>query len=1013
MFALSIKREIMKHVTWIGFLGSLTLMGASVLAEPPRLGLEIELAIHNGAGQILEPSHLPNRDQRVEQILGFWRSVLPSLDFRVDREWVSETRQADGFELVTPPLAPDQIKTVVENYDPFLKAAQVGPGIKASLQFNVELRNLIPGFSLAERPTEKMGISYREIQNADIRGVVRLLLFLENYALQIYAAQAPQRLGQLMSHFAMPLSLEHPELLRELRELPVENQTYENVRKIFVRHHERERALTAYGPRTPWKYRSFNINKFFKLNDKDPEWIFPALEFRIADAPATAAELSRQTDLAYALVEASQKYDVRNWTQPSDMAEFLRVNRESLSFPVMIGLLNQHIVDWNGSEEGKKQYKDFLNLLGLKGPQNKAFARGQSAYISQTFQALSSKSQPLPYTYGAEFEYSNSAHDANMQTHSFLEQGISTEITGNHEVRTRPTGDPNDLYSQINTMREALGDDLRSIHLHTRASKSLIEKIGRRDFYTWLADIGDWIVALRAMYRRPNYAFNARTQQRMKIESPNGWIGHDKREYRGTMRTFEVGDSLDIEIRGLMTGIFDNNALPSKDYLKVAHSILIEGLSNPDLIPKMSTVHLASEFVASNQAFVDEVLQHAKFRGWKNEQLRIDPSLLLSALTDPERMLLPLQGFEFNPRLSPQAVQKLENAKLYWLDEVVKILTNHESNEKSKEAFLISIQNWAKRAQLAPILFQTLLTRPKENLVWDQEYLPLSPLRLSWMKKLISLQTGPNARIEFAVHLADWFRHARADFKQQAKLLTDVEKSDLLKVLANNLAPIEMADLQKILSQSLPAPTPTTKPKFKTNLQILLEAQSSAPIAAPSAPIAAPSASIVAPPATPATIPPNLDKILAEEIVANARSDKADSAGWAENAIRQLEMMGREKKLDALRFISGAAAAKVGCAQCEHAYIWRRVVALYQTAKLNRAEMAWVAEPWVNYAIQHTNKAYRQKRDTHGIEGLRAFNSIFSRETILRHRDLKTYYEYWQIPYPESEAGCEARLTGS
>lgn len=969
---------------------SCAIICSSAIAEPPRLGLEIELAAYNDAGPILNWNHLPRREDRVATILKFWQKVLPDTKFRIDKEWVSESRKVDGFELVSPPLTPDQIKIFAEHFDQFQKESQVGPGLKASLQFNIELRNLIPGFSLTEQPTDKMGVSFREIQKANISGVVKLLLFLENYSVQIYAVQKPQRMGMLMSHFAIPMSLEQPDLLRELRDMPPENQTYEAVRQVFLNYHQKEMTLAIYGDRSPWKYRSFNINKFFNLN-ANPDWVYPALEIRIPDSPSTGEELSRQLEFVYALIEASQKFDVKNWTPPTEMAEFLKKNRDKMSFRTMLNLLNQHIVDWIATEEGKESYVNFMNVIGKKSPKDRSIAREQPAYASQTYLALkplmtsSQTRHSLPATFGAEFEYANPALDANMVSYPFLEQKISTELTGNHEVRTHPTSDLNQLFSQIGTLREAFGEDLRSIHVHTRISKKTIEEIGLLHMNAWLGDISDWIVALRAIYRRPEFAFNARTQQRMKIESPNGWIANDKREYRGTVRAFEVDDFLDIEIRGLMTGIYKTGALPTEDYLRIALEVLLTGIENPYLIPKKTVNRLASEFTASPHSFTEEVMAHAQKRNWQTSQLLLQPSMLLQALVDPARMLLPLQGLEFNPRLSAQDVQRLKNARLYWLDEVVAILTQHSSLESAKAPFLESLQNWARRADLAKILFDTLLIMPKGTLSWDQQNLPLPPLRLAWMKKLVALQSGSNARVEFGDHLANWFRHSRAGFKVEAKQLSETEKNALLDTLKNQLAPVELADLHKALGLPALAKAVAEKSNFKTNLQVLLD-----PGAEP-----APEEKKVPTPPPPLSNP---QEALAKEVLIYRSKDNAEK--WATEALRKLEPLNASTKLEALRFISQAAAESSRCINCESQYIWVSITALYRKAELSRKALAWVAEPWISYAIRHSRKAMNDGRPDHGREGLRAFHSIFSRESVQRHPDLVYFYDRWHMSAP-------------
>lgn len=988
-------------------------------AERPRLGLEVELAPYNDAGQILNPNHLPDREKRIESVLSFWRKRMPNVGFRVDKEWVSEGSHADGLELVSPPLSPEQVELFAEHFDQFLRNVAVGPGLRGSLQFNIELRDLIPGFSLQERPTQKMGLPFQDIQNANVSEVVRLLLFLEDNYLPILVAQAPQRMGRLMSYFALPLSLEHTELLNKLRELPPEKQTYKAVRDLFLAFGEQEKQFTKYGKRTPWKYRSFNIDKFFKLREQNPEWVYPAIEIRAPDAPMSREDFLIQSEFVYSLVKASLHYDGKSSAPPAELTEFFARYRQKMEFGSLVQLLNQHLVNWSGSPEGKKVYRDFLGRLDLSGLpkplRQSLFVRG-SGYASQVYQALqplfngTPSPQPAAATFGAEFEFEGDSFDRNLQQIAFLESSITRESSGNREVRTVPTADKSELLDQINDVRSVLTENLRSIHVHVRVPKSTVNV--DEDFYAWLGDISDWIVALRVMYRRSSFAFNARTQQRFKQTDPNAWIGHDKREYRGTVRAFEVGDHLDIELRGLMTGIFDLPSLPSKDYLNVALDILLTGLAQPELIPKTAVYRLASEHSLASVVFAQEVRAHAARRGWKEEHLVHSPEKLLSTLIDPERMLLPLQGFEFNPRLTVQDVQKFKNAKLYWLDEVVNLVANSESLEDAKAAFLKSLQNWAVRVDLATIMLQTLLVKPLADDNWEVQNLPAHSVRLQWLRKLLLLQNGAYARLEFADHLAKWFRHARSAFKIEVEPLTEGEKSLLFGILKDQLAPIELADLRKILGVSVPEKAIMKDSSLRTNLQILMDSERKSAVGAH--------------PRTPSPqTPPPMEKTQPSRSKTEAYNDiigltDRHPPQWAEKAHEILKTVHHgDDRIETLTMISHWGAES--CATCIFTHrgeIWDKISTLYSKMNLSRKDLARAARPWIPLLEKHSRKEYHKGSSyssysrLHAAEVLREFDRILTREEVRHHSALSYYYSFFGVNLPPSESECENALRG-
>lgn len=846
--------------------------------DKPRIGLETETAFHNDDGQLLIVPTSSEWSEKAGKILQFWKNVYggeireiegkTQLDwgqgrpgtFRIDKEWASDASGGDGYEIVTPPLDFEDAQKYIQSYDALKTELGLTGGIKTSQQFNIELRNLIPGFSLRERPTSKLGVAYSEIQNANVSKVVDLFLFLERNVHFIYAAYAPKRLGNLVNYFAVPMSFEHEQLLKELEALPPEQRTYARVRQVFMSHEAEEDNAAEFGGRTDWKYRTFNMRKFFAFNDANPTWVYPAIEVRLPDTPTSGAELKKQIDLTYALFEVGSRSGAAN-SQDGQFANasyrsFLKMYRKKLSFAQAIRVVNQDMVARSLTPEFKAGYATFLKHLKLKPEDYPAFAGAEaSPFISQTYDVyrlIRSKKETqfldrtikvsdveIPwdlkeFSYGAEFEFGETAGVLErLKQIPFLESEVTIESTGNREVITKPTGDIHEYLRQLQYMRDFFGDDLKSIHVNFRFPKNLYERISKQKFDSWIARVSDWISVLRANYRNPKYAFRTRTLNRMQVDTPNSWIGDDKAEYRGTMRIYLAGERMNVEIRGLMDGIYEEAPL-EPDLHAVALLIILTGIQNPDLIEGNYAHRLVGEVRDPKNSFEEVMRKFAIARGEKLETQPHKVSDLVKAMRAPNLMLFPLMGFEYLPLISGHDVKRMQNATHNWKASVWKVLSDSSlDEEKAKEGFVKTLKEWSKSSNLEYALMDSLLVRPAPGMSWAELNLPVERMRPGFLNKMVQMQSSEFAKAGIELFLTTWLRKDPKSLVQTAKQLESEQLQKLVSIVDIHESPTRARTFLKEVGVAKPK---TRKPEQKaipifTNLEAL--AQKDTPRLAP------------------------------------------------------------------------------------------------------------------------------------------------------------------------------------
>ncbi|OQW46627.1 MAG: hypothetical protein A4S09_16255 [Proteobacteria bacterium SG_bin7] len=1017
---------------------------SKMISIRPRIGLETETARVNEHGkQVLVPPSEEERNQLTRQILSFWQSKfggeikveqerdengeleeLVSLQtipgkaslFRVDRDWASHSKRADAFEIVTPPLDEKQIKIYIDNYDQLLKTTGLGAGIKTSQQFNIELREPIPGFSLNGVASENLGFSYNSVKNVNISKIVDLFLFFETHVLEMYAAIAPKRLGNIVNHFQVPMIFEHEALLKELAALPVEARTYQRVRSIFVKYNEVEDKLGDYGDRTSWKYRPFNIRKFFEPGQEDLSWVYPALELRIPDTVEKGADLHKLLNLIYAAFNVGS-----NRPTTPDMISglyqkyrmFFAKNRERMPFAQAMRVLNQDIALQIYSNDFQKNYQEFLKKLGLNKNDYPAFYKAEPApYVSQTYKVYNMIGPRKEFKYagrkitmpeifapesfkenvsfGLEFEYSNhQGLKEQLGTLGFLEREITVEeATGNHEIRTLPTKDLNEMFAQIHVMRDILGDSLKSIHLHLRTPKSIYENMERPTFDAWIGRTSDWIMSLRASYRQGRFAFRTRTQSRMRVDTPNSWIENDKNEYRGTMRVLVLGNEVDIEVRGLMNGVYTQKGLESDQFI-VSTLVLLTGLKNPELIEGQYLNRVAMEVAPSTNLLKESMEEHAQAMGKDLESLPHSIDDLVSGLRLPNLMLLPLVGFHYSPMLSSHDIKKIQNANLNWQLAVWEILNDRSlDKENAREKFYESLKDWTRKSGIEEALFDSLLVQPAPKTSWSQLNLPKSEFQSDYMKKLLELEGSEFARASINLFLASWFHKDRKSFFAAALAM----ESDKKKLLVSILAPHETSENIRLLQSqlSVKAPKAVVSTSFKTNLTFLVEELKGNPL----------------------EIPPGPRSNFLHDVVERASQEvkevQRSSDNWARGIIAELRDANPSQSVFvvSLEKIFNAAVADLdnrACISHRSKYLFQNIQSLYRLAEVGNFafEEQWrLTNRWANYAVSHIEYSRARDNSSHIPETLRDIRSILPREVIRRYNQLHRFFDAYNVGLP-------------
>mmetsp|Transcript_34254 Transcript_34254/g.96529 ORF Transcript_34254/g.96529 Transcript_34254/m.96529 type:complete len:379 (+) Transcript_34254:93-1229(+) len=133
--------------------------------------------------------------------------------------------------------------------------------------------------------------------------------------------------------------------------------------------------------------------------------------------------------------------------------------------------------------------------------------------------------------------------EARRDIYKFLARDAIVESTGNYEVRSVVYQYAPGCISDMRVIKKALGQDLRSFHLHMRFNKVTIPVSLEEEFLAWVSRIGDAIILWRLQNRKAHLALTTWTQQRRPLR----YI-----QYRGTVRLQIIDGQYDLELRGFM-----------------------------------------------------------------------------------------------------------------------------------------------------------------------------------------------------------------------------------------------------------------------------------------------------------------------------------------------------------------------------------------------------------------------------------------------------------------------------
>jgi hypothetical protein len=225
-----------------------------------------------------------------------WQIVPESVDGKMD-----------GYELITPPLTtPEDGNLLMQVMQKLKKSGMLKRGEASSTHFTYDVSDLI------------------DKKTGNISKLVDLILFLESNMVKIYNALGPKRLGSRVNFYSVPLGLTQLDLLKELASLPEHERTFDQVRSIFLKYHDREFLLQRLSEGTTWKYRSVNYGKFFGLGRFDK--VIPVIEFRITDL-VEPEELFRVESFLSKLIEVGIKTPQTAFIDPYTSLADRNINR--------------------------------------------------------------------------------------------------------------------------------------------------------------------------------------------------------------------------------------------------------------------------------------------------------------------------------------------------------------------------------------------------------------------------------------------------------------------------------------------------------------------------------------------------------------------------------------------------------------------------------------------------------------------------------------------------------------
>lgn len=639
------------------------------------------------------------------------------------------TTGPDGFEFVTPPLdrADDQIKlnaALTEIHETKL----YGKGVRSSIHFNRDATHLFD-------------------VKGDASKLVDAILYIESKWMEIYSVVSPIRYGTIINRFGTPLAVNQPQLLIELSNMPKEQRSYENVKKLFERYHQAELNLFEGDARKAWKYRAGNYKKLFAL---DGEKFVPAIEFRILDFVAP----ERLDHLTAFFRQMTEKMHI--------LGEGKKFVNPFSGLGTELPKLNEAIYNLDDSK-----YNVFLSEIGFTPDQ---YPKLPLVSTSPTFvksDELAAKminkidfSKPVmvegkAVTFGfeAEFRGGNShkiVENDKVKTDkfSFLSSDYKTEGTGNLEVRSNVSKNLDETIKNMATVRKTLGGDLRGFHMHFRLPKSVTDKIPKDQLNAWFARISDTIFAWRLENRMTYLALKTWSNARAQMDNLSN---------RSTLRIQEMGEELDIEIRGYMT---------SETKIQSMVESIVFGLTHPEV---MTVDPVGQNLLRNNpKSLLAEMSDFIKkYHGREITEAEKEALAFFDDSTQKGGML-PLMGFEFDTQISELDRVRIQNANFEFKKEVYTVLKNHTqinkyggNIEEADKQFRYRIKRWAQKVEIEKLLKSTIVDyRPKLN----------RNFQISQMSELLLQGYGVNP-----------------DFTHSLSSITESLKKEEIQIIVNTL----------------------------------------------------------------------------------------------------------------------------------------------------------------------------------------------------------------------------------
>jgi hypothetical protein len=621
---------------------------------------------------------------------------------------------------------------------------------------------------------------------------------LEENVLYFYGALSPKRHGHIVNYFSVPLAFELPHLLIDLQQLPTSDRTYKNVRNIFLKYSDEEKSLR--GDREAWKYRTFNLNKFLQLHIQKPTQVFPVVEIRLTDTPDNSLALKRMLKFIYNSFKLgiNSSVDIAKTLINFEKYQIVLKNK-NVAFEQALRIVSQDIVYESLTQKFRNKYLTFLKNCKLSFKDYPLFLdQGPSNYVPQSLRSIdllrkidqdkvnSTWTIPKGASFGFEFEFNSSIETKiihQLTSRDYIEEGMTTEETGNKELRTISTQNLTFAFNQIDDGRNILGDSLRSIHSHSRFPIELFQKIPKQELDSWLGWMSDWIVATRARHRNSLYSFQTATQNRLRVDSPDSWLTENGLLRRGTMRSFIIDNFVDIEIRGLMTGQYKMTIMEN-DLLKLAMVILLDGINNPNLVHGLYVQRVAFEKYHPDRDFhksINDYLVQIGQSPVSKEQL----DHFYHMIKIPDLMILPLLNFEHLPFLSEFDIHRITGTRERWLSEVSEILKNNTLTEnEQKEQFLTSLSDFTARSNLDQILYDSLLSYASST-DWTSLNLPHPKYRSDFLHKLLLLiDGGKQNTLPFEQLITEWRRRDSKTLKLALDPLNQKSKLVFINLLA-------------------------------------------------------------------------------------------------------------------------------------------------------------------------------------------------------------------------------------